>query len=129
KTLEQRRTAGALRAMLSILTLRPILAAMARRPEPSQPAGLNTKQRQALELIAKGPHGATEQLLVLGHRFDSNMIADLVRTGLAAAQHQTANVGGGKAIEVVRMRITDAGRKAIGGERSPCLAAGGQPSE
>jgi hypothetical protein len=37
--------------------------------------GLSTEQRQALELLASDPHGAGEELLVVAHGFDSDMIA------------------------------------------------------
>jgi len=40
------------------------------------------------------------------------MIAGLFRTGLAAAEREVV-MAGGKAIEVVRVRITAAGRRAI----------------
>jgi hypothetical protein len=40
------------------------------------------------------------------------MIAGLVRTGLATAERETIKARG-KTIEVVRVRITEAGRKAI----------------
>jgi hypothetical protein len=52
---------------------------------PKQPNGtprLSADQRQALELLASDPHGATEQLLVVAHGFDSDMIAGLVGSGL-----------------------------------------------
>jgi hypothetical protein len=39
------------------------------------------------------------------------------RRKLAAAEREVA-MAGGKAIEVVRIKITAAGRKAIGGERT-----------
>jgi len=42
------------------------------------------------------------------------MLADLVSAGLATAQRQTVRPGG-TATEVVRIRITDAGRRAIEG--------------
>jgi len=40
------------------------------------------------------------------------MIAGLVRTGLATAERESVNARG-KTIEVIRVRITDAGRRAI----------------
>jgi hypothetical protein len=40
-------------------------------------ARLSVEQRQALELLASDPHGATEELLVLAHGFDSDAIASL----------------------------------------------------
>jgi hypothetical protein len=44
-----------------------------------------------------------------------NVLAGLVRRKLAAAKCEVA-MAGGKAIEVVRVRITAAGRRAIGSE-------------
>jgi hypothetical protein len=69
-------------------------------------------QRQALETLAGSPHGATEDLLALAHGFNSDMIAGLVRTGFATAQRETVEAGG-KSVEVVRIRITEAGRQAF----------------
>ena len=81
---------------------------------PSRKRHLSAQQRRALELLASSPRGATEKLLVVIHGFDSDMIADLVRTGLAATEREMMETGG-KTIEVVRVRITEAGRKAIAG--------------
>jgi hypothetical protein len=75
----------------------------------------NAEERQVLELLASRPHGVTERLLVLAHGFDSDMIAGLVHKGLAAAKRETMNAGG-KTVEVVRFRITDAGRDALAAE-------------
>jgi hypothetical protein len=63
-------------------------------------------------MLTSTPRGVTEDLLVLAHGFDSGMVAGLVRAGLATAQRETVKAGG-KSVEVVRIRITDAGRKAI----------------
>jgi hypothetical protein len=54
---------------------------------------LSPEQRQALELLASDPQGATDELLVLVHGFDSNMIADLVERGLAAARLENMKTG------------------------------------
>jgi hypothetical protein len=78
--------------------------------------GLSTEQRQALELLASDPHGAGEELLVVAHGFDSDMIAGLVRSGFATANREIMKAGG-KTIEFVRITITDAGRRAIEGSR------------
>jgi hypothetical protein len=69
---------------------------------------------QALELLASRPSGITKNLLVLAHGFDTDMIAGLVRTGLATADREIVNARG-KTIEVVRITITDAGRRALEG--------------
>ncbi len=72
----------------------------------------STEQRQALEVLAGSPHGATEDLLVLAHGFDSDMIAGLVHTGLATARRESIKAGG-NSVEVVRIRITEAGQDAL----------------
>ena len=46
------------------------------------------------------------------HGFDGDMIAGLVRSGLAMARRENMKAGG-RAIEVVRIRITGAGRDAL----------------
>jgi hypothetical protein len=71
-------------------------------------------RRRALELLASSPHGATEKLLLAALGFNSDTIADLVRHGLAAEEREVVKAGG-KPIEVVRVRITAAGRKVIEG--------------
>jgi len=79
-----------------------------RRPGP-QP-------RRTLELLAllgSSPHGATEALLVRTYGFTSDMIIDVVGAGLAIEDRETVNGGTGP-LEAVRLRITAAGRKAIG---------------
>ena len=43
---------------------------------------------------------------------DGDMIAGPFRTGLATAERETMKAGG-KTIEVIRIRITDVGRRAI----------------
>jgi hypothetical protein len=77
---------------------------------------LTAEQRQALELLAAGPRGYTKaRLLVDG--FTVDMLADLVREGLATAQRETMRVGG-REIRVERYRITDAGRDVLAAEGS-----------
>jgi hypothetical protein len=84
---------------------------------------LRVEQRRALELLGSIPHGVAEDLLVLAHGFDSDMIAGLVHTVLATARRETVKAGG-PPIEVVRIMIADIGLRAIEGltERrpSPC---------
>jgi len=87
---------------------------MALRMSPSPRRRLGPEQRQALELLASDPHGATENLLVLAHGFDGDMIAGLVHEGLATAKRESMKAGG-KTIEVVRIRITKVGRQAVEG--------------
>jgi hypothetical protein len=72
---------------------------------------LGTKARDALELLAAASPSCPEPLL-LAHGIKIEMIAGLVREGLATARTQAASVGGGP-VEIVRVGITDAGRQAI----------------
>jgi hypothetical protein len=67
---------------------------------------------ELLELLASNPHGATEALFVRAHGFDSDIVGSLVRAGLATAEREIMKAGA-KPVEVVRLQITAAGRKAI----------------
>jgi hypothetical protein len=72
---------------------------------------LTPERRRMLKLLARSRHGANEELLVHGHGFRRPTIAGLV---LAAAEREVVKTHG-KTIEVVRIMITDAGRRAIEG--------------
>ncbi len=67
---------------------------------------------ELLEMLAISPCGATEALLVRAHRFNNDMITDLVSAGLAIAERETAKAGAMPA-EIVRIRITAAGQQAL----------------
>jgi hypothetical protein len=54
-------------------------------------------------------------LLVLVHGFERDMIAGLVNSGLAMARRENMKAGD-RAIEVIRIRITGAGRNALAAE-------------
>jgi hypothetical protein len=64
-----------------------------------------------LELLAGSPRGYPKGRL-LADGFTVDILADLVREGLATPQRGTSRVGG-RTIRVERYRITDDGRKAI----------------
>ena len=81
-------------------------------PSPPREHRLSPEEREALELLASDPQGATEELLVLAHGFDGDMIAGLIRSGLAMPRRENMKVGD-RAVEVVRIRITGAGRDAL----------------
>jgi hypothetical protein len=70
---------------------------------------LGGEQSRALRLLACNPLGATEAVMHV-HGFTRQMLAKLVRAGLATVQSET-----GKAIAVGRITITDAGRRALKG--------------
>ena len=74
-----------------------------RRPKPDR--------RLALELLAASRDGCTEAIM-LAQGFTVPQMVDLVRAGLASATAERVRAGG-KTIEVARMRITEAGRRAL----------------
>src|SRR5258708_18564899 len=94
---------------------------MARPDEALRKRRLSPQPRRALELLkllASSPHGATTKLLVVAHGFEIDMIAGLVRAGLAAGERDVMKAGG-KTIQVVRVRITAAARQTIEGCSQP----------
>jgi hypothetical protein len=72
-----------------------------RRPKPDR--------RRALELLAAARDGCSE-VIVLAHVFSIDVMVGLVNAGTATAERVVA---GKREIEVARMRITDAGRRAL----------------
>jgi hypothetical protein len=68
-------------------------------------------RRRALELLATSPNGCTEAVM-LAHGFTVDFLAEIVRAGLATAKVERV-VAGGRTIETVRIRITEAGRRAL----------------
>jgi hypothetical protein len=75
---------------------------------------LTTERRRALELLASIPYGVNEELLIHGQGFKRQTLVGLIRVGLATAEREVVKTGG-KTIEVVRIRITNAGWRAIEG--------------
>jgi hypothetical protein len=67
-------------------------------------------------MLAEGADGCTDALLV-GHGFAFDLMARLVREGLATATLERT-FAAGKVVEVTRLRITDAGRWPDGGRRT-----------
>ena len=81
---------------------------MARRhPKPDR--------RRALELLASSPDGATEAIMI-AHGFTVPQMVELVRSGLASATLERV-VAGKRAMQITRVRITDAGRRALAGKQ------------
>jgi hypothetical protein len=73
------------------------------RPKPDR--------RRALELLVSCRDGCTEAIM-RAHGFSIDDMAALVRAGLATATAERI-VAGRRTIEVARLRITEAGRRAI----------------
>jgi len=74
---------------------------------------LSANQRRAPAMLASaGRNGATQSLLT-AHGFSFSMVAGLVNQGLATLTPEKVRAGG-KMIEVGKVRITTAGRDALG---------------
>jgi hypothetical protein len=81
----------------------------------ARPMMLSPEQRRALATLATaGRNGETQPFLV-AHGFGGAMITGLVNRGLSIMTLEKIRAGG-KMIEVVKARITDAGREALAGE-------------
>jgi hypothetical protein len=78
-----------------------------RRPNPDR--------RRALELLASCRDGCTEALM-LPHGFTTPQLVELVRAGLATATGERVRAGKSE-MEVARVKITDAGRRALADAR------------
>ena len=73
---------------------------------------LSSEQRRVLQLLSDAePHGITETLWV-AHEFSGELLSGLVEAGLATMTGETVRAEEGE-IEVVRVRITEAGQRAI----------------
>jgi hypothetical protein len=70
-------------------------------------------RRRALELLAASPEGCTEAIM-LAHGFTIDMLANIILAGLATVKIERM-VAGRRQIDVVHVRITDAGRRALQG--------------
>ena len=75
-----------------------------RHPKPDR--------RRALELLAASPDGCSEAIM-RAHNFTAADLVELVHAGLARRQPTERVVAGKRKLEVARVRITDAGRRAL----------------
>jgi hypothetical protein len=73
---------------------------------------LSTEQRQALRLLVCAPRGLAEATLINAYGLKSDLLSGLVDLRLAEVVTATAT-GGARRIESARVRITNAGRRAI----------------
>jgi hypothetical protein len=72
-----------------------------------------TDQGRALELLAGSARQGCTGAFLLAHGFTVELLADMVRAGLATAQIERAYFGG-----QTRVHITDAGRRALRTKRT-----------
>jgi hypothetical protein len=79
---------------------------------PPRNSPLSAEQRRASEVLIKTPHGVVEDMFMPTHGFDRGLIAGVVDEGLATARGEIVTSTGGTTIEVVRIRVSDEGRRA-----------------
>jgi hypothetical protein len=84
---------------------------MSRPTSPSRRRGPKPDRRRALDLLAASPDGCTEAI-ILAHGFTVELMVKLCIAELAIATPERMVVGG-RTVEVVRMKITEAGRRAL----------------
>jgi hypothetical protein len=78
-------------------------------PKAAKP--LDADRRRVLEMLA-GARLGVPAAVMLAHGFTHETLAGLARDGFATVQPESVKTGG-RRVEVVRVRITDAGRRAI----------------
>ena len=79
-------------------------------PTPKQ------QRRRALELLEASIDGT--EAIMLAYGFKTELLVELVNAGLATASIERI-VAGGRRVEVTRVRITGAGRRALAKLRWP----------
>jgi hypothetical protein len=72
---------------------------------------LDDERRRALAVLAENPDGCSRALM-LARGFSLGLLNRLVRGGLATS-HVERDERGDKVIEIVRIKIADAGRQAL----------------
>ena len=75
-----------------------------------------------LDLLASSPGGCSEALL-FAHGFTGAVVTDLLKAGLATTDAKKTRSGAGFP-EIRRIKITEAGRRALMWAPSPPLSAG-----
>jgi hypothetical protein len=72
---------------------------------------ITADEREALRMLVGSPHGCSESIM-LAHGFAIGMLRDLVRNEFATADREFVRAGR-RTITIVRLRITEAGRRAL----------------
>jgi hypothetical protein len=76
------------------------------------------QRRRALAMLANAGQNGAKRSLLIANRFAVPMINALVDEGLAIQTYERVQVGG-KFIDLTKVRITEAGRQALGREVRP----------
>ena len=80
---------------------------------PPRRPSLSVEQRRALEMLNRSPRSGCTNTLLLAHGFSLAMLIGLIRDQLVQVETKIVT-GPGRKTEIVRFRITAAGRRAIG---------------
>jgi hypothetical protein len=80
----------------------------------SSASRFSREQRRALKKLASAPRGLTEYLL-MARGFSAEMVSDLVLAKLATVVTEPMKARRGLTVGIERIRITDAGRRALEG--------------
>ena len=95
-------------------------------PHPYQRRrGPKPDRRRALDLLAASADGCTEAVM-LAHGFSIDIMVELINAGLATKPERI--LVGGYQEERTRVRITEEGRRALGGIATSRLMGGGEKS-
>jgi hypothetical protein len=82
-------------------------------PAPPREHRLSAEQRRALAMVADARRNGVPAAIMLANGFKTKMLASLDREGLSTAMIAERVKDGGKILEVVRLRITAAGRRSL----------------
>jgi hypothetical protein len=88
------------------------MARKTNKPSTSSVCRVSHEQRRALKKLAGTPRGLTEHLL-MAHGFSVEMLSGLVQADLATVVTEPTREPRGVINMIERIRITDAGRRAI----------------
>ena len=72
---------------------------------------VSATRNRVLRLLAEHPNGCTGAVL-LAHGFSLKLLNELIGAGLATASTERM-MRGSKSVEILRVKITDAGRRAL----------------
>jgi hypothetical protein len=82
---------------------------------PPRRRDLSAEERRALEMLNRSPRSGCTNRLLVAHGFTLATLVGLIRDGLVHVQSESLTAPG-RTVEIVRVRITAAGRRAIKGE-------------
>ncbi len=83
----------------------------------TSPGAPKQQRRRALELLEASIDGCTEAIM-LAYGFKTALLVELIDAGFATTSIERM-IAGGRRIEVTRLRITGAGRRALAKLRWP----------